>query len=156
MSSVMLREARRRCQSKRLILVEGDAGQPLARPGEFDAATCFAALHLLDAPERVISTAATALHSGGLFFAWVVTARRILRPRFVQSAVRSIGLRLWEPGLLARRMHAHGFEIIETRTFGAIDFVVGARHLGGSSDPENPRSRYECAGDGDDPPTSRA
>ncbi len=127
LSPAMLSEARRRCPSDRLVLVQGDAGSPIAQPAIFDAAFCFAALHLLERPEAVISTAATALRPHGMFFAWVATASGIMRAAPLRALAASLGLRSWEPMSLAARMRERGIEVRETVRFGAVEFVVGRR-----------------------------
>jgi SAM-dependent methyltransferase len=127
LSLAMLREARRRCTSERLVLVRVDAGSPIAHTRIFDAAFCFAALHLLERPENVISAAAEALRPGGLFFAWVATTDGIMRVPLVRKLMGSFGLRLWRPMSLADGMTAHGLEVLESLRFGAVEFVVARR-----------------------------
>lgn len=124
LSLAMLREARRRTPSERLVLVQADAGSPIAQAGTFDAAFCFAALHLLERPENVLSAAAEALRPHGLFFAWVATSSGRMRAGPVQRLTRALGLLLWEPKQLMVRLVAHGFEIREIQSFGAIEFAV--------------------------------
>lgn len=127
LSRAMLCEARRRCPSERLVLVQADAGSPIAQAGIFDAALCFAALHLLERPEDALSAAATALRPHGLFFAWVATTDGIMRVAPVRKLAESLGLRLWQPMSLGALVGMHGVEILETLSFGAVEFVVGRR-----------------------------
>ena len=127
LSRAMLCEARRRCPSERLVLVQADAGSPIAQAGIFDAVLCFAALHLLERPEEVISAAATALRPRGLFFVWVATMDGIMRVAPVRKLVESLGLRLWQPMSLGARIGTQGVEILETLSFGAVEFIVGRR-----------------------------
>jgi SAM-dependent methyltransferase len=127
LSVAMLREARRRTPSERLVLVQADAGSPIAQAGTFDAAFCFAALHLLERPEDVLSAAAAALRPRGLFFAWVATSSGPMRVAPVQTLARALGLLLWEPKQLLVRLVEHGFEIREIQSFGAVEFAVAQR-----------------------------
>jgi SAM-dependent methyltransferase len=127
-SWAMLQEARRRCPSDRLLLLHGDSCEPLLRPGRFDAAICFASLHLLENPERLIQNAAAALHPGGLFFVWELVSSGILRsPTFQRHVMRPIGLRPFAPGSLRTLLLAHAFELLESKTNGAVEFVVCRR-----------------------------
>ena len=127
LSSIMLHEARRRCPSDRLVLVYGDAGSRIARVQSFDAAFCFAALHLLPDPGCVLEHMAEALHPDGLLFAWVVTARGAMTNRPLRRIAEFLGLRVWEPSVLGQRIENYGFETIESRALGAIEFVVARR-----------------------------
>lgn len=126
-SLAMLREARRRCPSEHLTLVQSDASSPIAEPERFDAVFCFAALHLLERPDDAIHAVATALRPGGLFFAWVATSSGILGLVPLRTLAQLLGLRVWRPRSLAARMREHGIEVLETLNFGAVEFVVGRR-----------------------------
>lgn len=126
-SMAMLREARRHCPSDRLVLAYGDAGSRIARTQSFDAALCFAALHLLDDPGRVLEHAIESLHADGLLFAWVAAAREALAYRPLRRIAESLGLRVWQPSDLAHRIENYGLQTIESRVLGAIEFVVARR-----------------------------
>jgi SAM-dependent methyltransferase len=127
-SIAMLREARRRCEDERLLLLHADATRQFSRTNLFDAVICFGALHLLADARAAISIAAASLRSGGLFFSWVVVAAGKLRPAIFRSLITEpMGLRLFEPGSLQLMAAAAGLEVVESVTSAAIEFVVARR-----------------------------
>ncbi len=126
-SESMLREARRLFGGESLVLVHGDAADQIAVPGSYDAAVCFAALHLVPQPEKVLAAAVESLKIGGLLFAWVLASRdrmarfpcRVLAPR--------MGVTPWPEGELEIRMDAYGCDVESRQVFGSVDLVVGRR-----------------------------
>jgi SAM-dependent methyltransferase len=129
-SMAMLHEARRRCPSERLVLAYSDAGSNIARPQSFDAAMCFAALHLLPDPEPVLAHAVEALRPDGVLFAWVAAARDALAYSPLRRTADLLGLRVWEPSALADRIERHGLQPVERLVFGTLELVVARRASG--------------------------
>lgn len=126
-SAAMLREARRQCPSDSLVLVQGDVLAPLAAPATFDAVFCFAALHLFEDPATVVTAAAAAARPGGLFLAWVLTTRGLLSGRLPHALASTVGLHPSPPRELAAIMQRCGFEVVEERRYGAVEFTTGRR-----------------------------
>jgi SAM-dependent methyltransferase len=123
-SPAMLVEARHRCDSDSLILVHADATASVAMPGSFDGAICFAAIHLIPDPSRLIEEAAKALRPGGVLFVWGVSARGFLRLHLSQRIVRWFGVRRVKPLGLEGLVREAGFDVLEQRRFGVIEFIV--------------------------------
>jgi ubiquinone/menaquinone biosynthesis C-methylase UbiE len=126
-SLAMLSEARHRCDSENLILLRADATAAVAMQDSFDCAICFAAIHLIPNPSRLIEEAAKALHSGAVLFVWGVAAGGFLRSHLSQRIVRWFGVRLMKPQELGGLIGKTGFEVLEQRRFGVIEFVVARR-----------------------------
>lgn len=131
LSLPMLREARRRADASRVILLRGDAQRAFARAHAFDLAICFAALHLLPNPAAALMHATQALRPGGVFVGWALTTSGPFgtSPRLARAA-RRVGLRPFAPGALSGLVQATGLTCVETSTDGSIELVVGERRGG--------------------------
>ena len=131
LSLPMLREARRRAGTSRVILLRGDAQRAFARANAFDLAICFAALHLLTHPAAALMHATQALRPGGVFVGWALTTSGPFgtSPRLARAA-RRVGLRLFAPGALRGLVQASGLTCVETSTDGSIELVAGERRAG--------------------------
>ena len=117
-----------------LALVRGDATDLPFADGSFDAACCFAALHLFGDPFAALDEMARALRPGGRI-AIMTSVRRQLTVRPLKPLIeRASGMRVFEGDEIAGAPRARGFAGIHQRLAGMVQFV-GGRLEGASSRP---------------------
>lgn len=106
-------------------LVRGDAVHLPFRDGSFDAACCFAALHLFAEPFVALDEMRRVLRPGGRI-AIMTSVRRQLAPSAVRPLVeRASGMLLFDPDQIADALDERGFGGIHQRLAGMVQFVGG-------------------------------
>jgi ubiquinone/menaquinone biosynthesis C-methylase UbiE len=106
-------------------LVRGDATALPFRDGAFDAACCFAALHLFADPFAALDELRRVLAPGGRI-ALMTSVRRQLTPSMVRPVVeRASGMRLFEADEIVEALQARGFAGVHQRLAGMVQFVGG-------------------------------
>jgi len=107
-------------------LVRGDATSLPFRDASFDAACCFAALHLFAEPFAALDEMRRVLAPGGRI-AIMTSVRRQLTPRPLKPALQraSGGMRVFEPDEITGALRERGFVGIHQRLAGLVQFVGG-------------------------------
>ena len=107
-------------------LIRGDATSLPFRDASFDAACCFAALHLFADPFEALDEICRTLAPGGRI-AIMTSVRRQLTPRPMNPALRraSGGMRVFEPDEITEALRERGFVGIHQRLAGMVQFVGG-------------------------------
>jgi ubiquinone/menaquinone biosynthesis C-methylase UbiE len=109
-----------------LALVRADATALPFRDGSFDAACCFAALHLFADPFAALDEMRRVLREGGRI-AIMTSVRRQLTLRPLKPLVeRASGMRMFEADEITGALRERGFAGIHQRLAGLVQFV-GAR-----------------------------
>jgi SAM-dependent methyltransferase len=107
-------------------LIRGDATSLPFRDSSFDAACCFAALHLFADPFEALDEICRVLAPGGRI-AIMTSVRRQLAPRAARPVLQraSGGMRLFEPDEITGALRERGFVGIHQRLAGMVQFVGG-------------------------------
>jgi SAM-dependent methyltransferase len=109
-----------------LALLRADATALPFRDGSFDAACCFAALHLFADPFAALDEMGRVLRGGGRI-AIMTSVRRQLPLRPLKPLVeRASGMRMFEADEITCALRERGFAGIHQRLAGLVQFV-GAR-----------------------------
>ena len=109
-----------------LALIRADATDLPFRDGTFDAACCFAALHLFADPLAALDEMSRALRPGGRI-AIMTSVRRPLTIRPLKPLIeRASGMRVFEADEIVDALRDRGFAGIHQRLAGMVQFV-GAR-----------------------------
>jgi SAM-dependent methyltransferase len=115
----------RRAGIDNLALVRGDATALPFRDESFDAACCFAALHLFADPFAALDEMRRLLRPGGRI-AIMTSVRRQLTARPLKPVVeRASGMRVFEPDEIVGALEQRGFGAIHQRLSGMVQFVGG-------------------------------
>jgi ubiquinone/menaquinone biosynthesis C-methylase UbiE len=110
----------------RVAYVRGDATAPVWRDASFDAACCFAALHLMADPWDALDRMTAALTPGGRIAIFTSTRGRTLPLRaFEAVAQRTSGMRMFERYEVVGALEERGFAEIRQRVAGFTQFVGG-------------------------------
>jgi len=108
-----------------VILVRGDATALPFKDATFDAACCFAALHLFAEPFAALDEMRRILVPGGRV-AVMTSVRRQLTPSIARPVVeRASGMRLFEADEIVDALHERGFAGVHQRLAGMVQFVGG-------------------------------
>jgi ubiquinone/menaquinone biosynthesis C-methylase UbiE len=108
-----------------LVLVRGDATALPFAGGGFDAACCFAALHLFDDPFAALDEIVRVLRPGGRI-ALLTSVRRELTVRPLKPLLeRASGMRIFEGDEIVGALEQRGFTEIHRRLSGLTQFVGG-------------------------------
>ncbi|MFN8159911.1 MAG: methyltransferase domain-containing protein [Solirubrobacterales bacterium] len=109
-----------------LLLVRGDATALPFVDRSFDAACCFAALHLFEDPLAALDEMRRVLTPGGRI-ALMTSARRGLGPAGAAAGAleRLSGMRLFGREEIAAALEERGFALTEQRLCGMVQFVGG-------------------------------
>jgi SAM-dependent methyltransferase len=109
-----------------VVLIRGDATSLPFRDAGFDAACCFAALHLFADPFEALDEICRTLAPGGRI-AIMTSVRRQLTPRPVKPVLQraSGGMRVFEPDEITGALRDRGFVGIHQRLAGMVQFVGG-------------------------------
>jgi ubiquinone/menaquinone biosynthesis C-methylase UbiE len=120
-------EDARRAGAGNLAFVRADATSlPFADAG-FDAACCFAALHLMSEPHVVLDELTRVLKPGGRI-AVMTSVRRQLTVRPLKPVLeRASGMRIFESGEIVEALQERGFTDVHQRLAGMVQFVGGRR-----------------------------
>jgi SAM-dependent methyltransferase len=108
-----------------LVLVRGDATALPFVDARFDAACCFAALHLFADPFAALDEMRRVLAPGGRI-ALMTSVRRQLTVRPLKPVIeRTSGMRLFESDQVIQALEQRGFVGIHQRLSGMVQFVGG-------------------------------
>jgi SAM-dependent methyltransferase len=118
-----------RSRLRNLALVRGDASELPFRDHSFDAACCFAALHLFADPLAALSEIARVLAPGGRIAIMTSVRRQVALPPLKPLIERVSGMRLFEADEVTAALRTRGFGGIHQRLAGTVQFV-GARLAG--------------------------
>ncbi len=119
-------EENRRARLDNLVLVRGDAAALPFADASFDAACCFAALHLFAEPFAALDEMTRVLEPGGRI-ALMTSVRRQLTVKPLKPLLeRSSGMKLFEADEITGALAERGFTGIHQRLAGVVQFV-GAR-----------------------------
>ena len=106
-------------------LVRGDATALPFRDGVFDAACCFAALHLFGDPFAALDEMTRTIGPGGRI-AIMTSVRRQLTVRPLKPVIeRASGMRVFESDEIVDALRDRGFTGIHQRLAGMVQFVGG-------------------------------
>ena len=115
----------RRADLGNLTLIRGDATALPFRDASFDAASCFAALHLFPDPFAALDEMRRVLRPGGRI-ALMASVRRQLTVRPLKPVLeRASGIRMFEAEELVEALDRRGFTGIHRRISGMVQFVGG-------------------------------
>ena len=115
----------RRSGPGNLALLRGDATRLPFRDASFDAACCFAALHLFAEPFGALDEMRRVLAPGGRI-AIMTSVRRQLTARPLKPLLeRTSGMRIFEAEEIVGALTARGFAGIHQRLAGMVQFVGG-------------------------------
>jgi ubiquinone/menaquinone biosynthesis C-methylase UbiE len=106
-------------------LVRGNAMRLPFKQRSFEAVCCFAALHLFPDPLAALDEMTLVLKPGGRV-AIMTSVRRSFVPSPASWAVERVsGLKLFRRETITEALHDRGYERIEQRVSGAVQFVGG-------------------------------
>jgi len=108
-----------------LALIRGNAVELPFRDDSFDAACCFAALHLFDDPMLALDQIARVLKPGGRIAVMTSVRRQLTVPVLKPLIERASGMRVFEPDEIVRALRERGFSEIHQRLAGMVQFVGG-------------------------------
>ncbi|MBJ7329114.1 MAG: methyltransferase domain-containing protein [Solirubrobacteraceae bacterium] len=113
---------------EQLVYVRGDARKLPFADGAFDGVCCFALLHLVDRPWRVLVEAARVIRPGGriALFAGCSPAGGLLGDGG-RLLMKPVGLRTFGRNELTGWLDDHGFADIDQRIAGVTQFVGATR-----------------------------
>jgi SAM-dependent methyltransferase len=119
-------EELRRSGPANVALIRGDATSLPFQDASFEAACCFAALHLFAEPFVALDEMRRVLAPDGRI-AIMTSVRRQLTPRPLKPALQraSGGMRVFEPDQITTALRERGFVGIHQRLAGLIQFVGG-------------------------------
>jgi SAM-dependent methyltransferase len=118
-------EELRRAETENLILIRGDATAQPFRDASFDAACCFAALHLFEDPFAALDEMRRVLKPGGRI-ALMTSVRREVTLRPLKPVLeRASGVRIFEGDEIVTALEQRGFTGIHRRLSGLVQFVGG-------------------------------
>jgi SAM-dependent methyltransferase len=118
-------EELRRSGLDNLALVRADAGDLPFADDVFDGACCFAALHLMAEPFRVLDELTRVLAPGGRI-ALMTSVRRQLTVRPLKPVLeRASGMRIFESREIVDALQERGFGDRHQRLAGMVQFVGG-------------------------------
>jgi ubiquinone/menaquinone biosynthesis C-methylase UbiE len=109
-----------------LALIRADATALPFGDGSFDAACCFAALHLFADPFAALDEMRRVLRPGGRIAIMTSVRRRLTLPPLVPVIERASGMRMFEADEIVEALRSRGFAGIHQRLAGLVQFV-GAR-----------------------------
>ena len=114
-----------RARLANLALVRADGSALPFRDGTFDAACCFAALHLFADPFAALDEMTRLLHPGGRI-AIMTSVRRQVTIRPLKPVMeRASGMRVFEADEIVDALRERGYGGIHQRLAGMVQFVGG-------------------------------
>ena len=108
-----------------LALIRGDATALPFRDGSFDAVCCFAALHLFSEPFAALDEMRRVLGAGGRIAIMTSVRRQLTLPPLKPVIERTSGMRVFESNEIVGALQERGFENIQQRLAGLVQFVGG-------------------------------
>lgn len=115
----------RKSDLENVVLIRGDATRLVFRDAGFDAACCFAALHLFREPFAALDEMRRVLRPGGRI-ALMTSIRRELTLRPLKPVLeRTSGMRIFEGDEILEALEERGFTGIHRRIAGMVQFVGG-------------------------------
>jgi ubiquinone/menaquinone biosynthesis C-methylase UbiE len=108
-----------------VVLVRADATALPFEDACFDAACCFAALHLFEEPLEALGEMARVLAPGGRIAIMTSVRRPIAPSALVPAFERATGMRVFEPDEIVAALRRAGFAEVRRRVSGLIQFVGG-------------------------------
>jgi len=108
-----------------LALIRGDATSLPFRASSFDAACCFAALHLFSEPFAALDEITRVLKRGGRIALMTSIRRPLTLPPLKPLVERASGMRLFEADEITGALEERGFGEIHQRVAGMVQFVGG-------------------------------
>ena len=106
-------------------LIRGDATALPFRASSFDAACCFAALHLFSDPFAALDEITRVLERGGRIALMTSIRRPVTLPPLKPLIQRASGMRLFEADEITGALEDRGFGEIHQRVAGMVQFVGG-------------------------------
>jgi SAM-dependent methyltransferase len=127
-SATMLEVAVRDTEPGSIAYVRGDACTLPFRDGSFDAVCCFAALYLIEDPDRALGEIVRVLAPGGRLALMSTCVRRPLPGPLTNTVVQGLsGVRIFGRDELTRTLAELGAIEIEQRVAGLAQFVSGRK-----------------------------
>lgn len=108
-----------------LALIRGDATALPFRASSFDAACCFAALHLFSDPFAALDEITRVLKRGGRIALMTSVRRQLALPPVKAILERASGMRVFEADEITSALEERGFGEIHQRVAGMVQFVGG-------------------------------
>ena len=118
-------EELRRAGLANLALIRADATALPFRDGCFDGACCFAALHLFSEPFAALDEMRRVLRPGGRIAIMTSVRRRFVPSPLKPLVERASGMRVFEADEITGALTERGFDRIEQRLAGTVQFVGG-------------------------------
>ncbi|MBA2523000.1 MAG: methyltransferase domain-containing protein [Solirubrobacterales bacterium] len=106
-------------------LIRGDATHLPFADDTFDAACCFAALHLFAEPFDALADMRRVLAPGGRIAIMTSIRRQVTLPPLKPLIERASGMRVFEHDEIVSRLQALGFTDVHQRVSGLVQFVGG-------------------------------
>jgi ubiquinone/menaquinone biosynthesis C-methylase UbiE len=111
-------------------LLRGDAGDLPFAAGSFDAACCFAALHLFADPEQALAEITRVLRPGGRIAVMTSIRRGVAVGPLKPLIERASGMKLFEADEVCAALDGLGFGEVHQRVSGMVQFVGGRSPAG--------------------------
>jgi len=118
-------EENRKAGVENLVLLRGDATAMPFADGSFDAACCFAALHLFADPFAALDETTRVLAPGGRIAIMTSVRRQLTLPPLKPLVERTSGMRVFEADEITGALTERGFTGIHQRLAGLVQFVGG-------------------------------
>ena len=115
----------RRSGLDNVVLIRGDATHLPFRDEAFDAACCFAALHLFPDPFAALDEMQRALKPGGRIALMTSVRREVTLKPLKPVLERASGVRIFEGDEIVGALEQRGFTGIHRRLSGMVQFVGG-------------------------------
>ncbi len=114
-----------RDRARNVVLMRGDAAALPFRNETFDAACCFAALHLFAEPHAALADMTRVLAPGGRIAIMTSVRRQVTLPPLKPLIERASGMQVFEHEEIVARLHELGFADVHQRVSGLVQFVGG-------------------------------
>jgi ubiquinone/menaquinone biosynthesis C-methylase UbiE len=108
-----------------VVLMRGDATDLPFTDGSFDAACCFAALHLFAEPFDALADMTRVLAPGGRIAIMTSIRRQVTLPPLKPILERASGMRVFEHDEIVAGLQELGFTDVHQRVSGLVQFVGG-------------------------------
>jgi ubiquinone/menaquinone biosynthesis C-methylase UbiE len=114
-----------RDRATNVVLMRGDATALPFADGSFDAACCFAALHLFADPHAALADMTRVLAPGGRIAIMTSIRRQVTLPPLKPLIERASGMRVFEHDEIVNHLQDLGFTDVHQRVSGLVQFVGG-------------------------------